>query len=869
MSKNYKFILFFFSLMFMGNVIMAQGSKLSGTITDAATGEKLFGASVSISDLNTGGITNAEGNYSIENLREGTFQVTVSYIGYLTQNKNVKISGSTKLNFALEASSVILGETVVKGTKAVLRETPVAFTEIKGEEIEFRLASRDIPEELATTPSVYSSVQGGASGDANLFVRGFSQRNVAVMINGVPVNDMENKWVYWSNWAGLGDVLEETQIQRGIGASPYSVNAVGGVLNMTTKGVGNNEEFVKFRSEYGTNNRLKNSIAFQKKLASNVSATALFTRRTSDGYAVGTYYKEWTYFFSIGGVFGNHSLQLTGLGSPQEHGQRPGSYAQLTLADWKKYGKDFNYAVGRLRGQWFNEVINNFHKPAFNLDWNWQINKKSVLSTILYYSKGNGYGSATLNGYAQPIITGEYYNYRDYDLVWKNNSTYIDTRYSTTLHRSSKTILVNSVNNHDWYGILSTFKTQLSPELTLNAGIDGRYYIGDHYREVRDLIGGDYYVDNTDKSNPNRMTVVGDKVGYWNDYYIRQFGGFGQLEYKSGAISTFINLSASSQGAQRVDFFIYERDSTSAWQNFMGYTAKTGINFNIDENNSIYGNVGYFSTAPLVGTIFANYSNTVARNAANEKVLGLELGYDLSSRDISVKANAFYTQWVDRALPNISVMNPETGVPEYVNVFGAKQLHKGLELESALKISRSLELRINGSYIDAKYQNNVSAVISPEDNPSATRQVNLYTKGLYVSEFPMQQASIALNYRTQLFSGLNMYINPVYKFTGKYYSYYDPDTRSTPTKDASGNLIDGPQSWILPDANIVDFHVGFTYYLTDFFVKKINLNFHVFNLFNNPNYIVYGRDGADHTINTSRFFYGQDRWYSVATAFTF
>ena len=58
---------------------------------------------------------------------------------------------------------------------------------------------------LNTTPSVYATQQGGGGGDARINVRGFNQRNVAVMINGVPQNDMENGWVYWSNWDGVAD----------------------------------------------------------------------------------------------------------------------------------------------------------------------------------------------------------------------------------------------------------------------------------------------------------------------------------------------------------------------------------------------------------------------------------------------------------------------------------------------------------------------------------------------------------------------------------------------------------------------------------------------------------------------------------------
>ena len=36
------------------------------------------------------------------------------------------------------------------------------------------------------------------------------------MINGIPVNDMENGWVYWSNWDGVADATTSIQLQKGV-----------------------------------------------------------------------------------------------------------------------------------------------------------------------------------------------------------------------------------------------------------------------------------------------------------------------------------------------------------------------------------------------------------------------------------------------------------------------------------------------------------------------------------------------------------------------------------------------------------------------------------------------------------------------------
>ena len=115
------------------------------------------------------------------------------------------------------------------------RKTPVAVSTIKEAVIVEKLGNQEFPEVLNTTPSVYATKAGGGFGDSRINVRGFDQRNTAVMINGVPVNDMENGAVYWSNWAGLSDVTSAMQVQRGLGSSKLAIASVGGTINILTK----------------------------------------------------------------------------------------------------------------------------------------------------------------------------------------------------------------------------------------------------------------------------------------------------------------------------------------------------------------------------------------------------------------------------------------------------------------------------------------------------------------------------------------------------------------------------------------------------------------------------------------------------------
>ena len=139
-----------------------------------------------------------------------------------------------------------------------------------------------------------------------------------------------------------------------------------------------------------------------------------------------------------------------------------------------------------------------------------------------------------------------------------------DADYVADEYRS-KAIIRASVNHHDWYGVISTFKyDQVIPNLNLTAGIDARSYKGIHYREVVNLLGGDYYVDfsdDNDVTNADKVKRIGDKVAYHNIGYNSWFGGFVQGEYSMDDLTGFVSAAGSNTTYQREDFFNYTDDS--------------------------------------------------------------------------------------------------------------------------------------------------------------------------------------------------------------------------------------------------------------------------------------------------------------------
>jgi hypothetical protein len=776
---------------------------------------------------------------------------------------------------------------------------------------------------LNETPGVYASMQGGGSGDSRVNVRGFNQRNVAVMINGVPVNDMENGWVYWSNWDGLADVTQNIQVQRGLGTSNLSIPSIGGTINIITSAANAKPGF-KVKQEFGNDRFLKSTLTYNTGILDNgVAFSASIVKKTADGYIDGTWTDAWSYFFTLNKSFGNHNFDITWLGAPQQHGQRDGSNDQ-TFDTWKNsYGGNLrtnsayngsydasgagwgyvsaaNYNIARINQnrpesldglasalfgsiQTANEIdgkyvinnrVNYYHKPVYSLNWYWDIADKTNLSTVLYYSNGFGGGTGALNStgslnggnvkYINPKLRSDY-TYDWDDMIWYNSygdglweDTEVDpaqTRWNegkpydlrySDVEKRSKYILRSSVNQHNWYGVISTFSREFADNYKVSFGIDARSYKGIHYREVTSLLGGDYYVDKADKNDKtpaDRMKRVGDKLGYYNLGFNRWVNGYGQLEYAGDPVSAFVSGSVSSTRYQRRDYFNYEfgdpkMDSDPA--SFTGGALKTGVNYNFDDKNNVFVNLGYLSTAPIFDNVYLNYVNDINPDANNEKVLAFEGGYGYTGSRFGVRANAYYTSWQDKAIVR-------TRDALVYNIPGLDALHTGVELDfSAILLEN---LRLNGalSFGNWKWKNDVVASVVPDNEPTADPySIAVYADGIHVGDAP--QTQFVLSPEWQPVDGL--FISPVMKYFARHFADFDPASRTDSNNREDSYQIDG--------FALFDLHASYK-----FSRVPMKLNLHVLNLFD-KDYVTEATDGSSHTASDVQVFYGFGRTFNTS-----
>ena len=219
------------------------------------------------------------------------------------------------------------------------RVTPVAASTIKGSEIQKKIGTQDITMTLVNTPSVYVAGQAGGYGDSRIAVRGFEQDNTAYMLNGQPINGMEDGKMYWSNWSGMNDVASVVQIQRGLGASKLAISSVGGTVNFVMNsndvrqggfiyaGVAN-DDYLKTTYSYNTG-----------KSDDGWATSFLLTHWQGDGYNEGSYGQGQTYFLSVGKEINEkHSLNFLLTGAPQWHDQN----FSKSISQYLEYGRKYN-----------------------------------------------------------------------------------------------------------------------------------------------------------------------------------------------------------------------------------------------------------------------------------------------------------------------------------------------------------------------------------------------------------------------------------------------------------------------------------------------------------------------------------------------
>ena len=767
------------------------------------------------------------------------------------------------------------------------RKTPVAVSTIKEAQIIERLGNQEFPEILKSTPSIYAAKGGGGFGDGRMNIRGFDTNNTAVMINGVPVNGMEDGAVYWSNWLGLSDVTSAMQIQRGLGSSKLAIASVGGTVNIITRAADKKREG-NVTVGVGNDGYLKTLFSYNTgKSATGWSTSFLMSRTAGNTYIDASEFEAYNYYFALGYQKGDHDFQFTFTGAPQWHMQN----FQTKISDFIKYGngvdepnRRYNSNWGYLNGDVMSQSINFYSKPVMSINWDWKISEKSKLSTVGYASWGRGGGTGVIGSInntsinSLPKTTEGLIRFDDIvawnqgqNVVWNPNvanNTGINKVNATPgiATRTNGLARRASINSHDWYGLLSNFQHKINDNWNYSAGIDLRYYYGYHPGVLTDLWGNTKYIEGDNmNSSPYDVTFVQNPkpsanpfaaaVKDKNQIVYRNYDGevlwggvFGQLEYSNEKISAFIQGSASEQGYKRIDNWL--KDGTlqqgqavnqkTSTKYLFGFNAKAGANYNINEQHNVFANVGYYEKQPLFNSVYnspltdgraTGNQQIVNPLLTNEKISSAELGYGFRSGIFNANVNLYYTSWKDRynRFTGITVPNPAGGNYNrpFANLTGIHEIHMGIEFEGTIKATDYLSFNAMFSIGDWKYKGNAQGNLYDENGTpimlNGKTDVEFALDKVKVSD--AAQTTAALGFTVKPIKNLSVFGNWNY-----YDNYYGLINFSDVYVQLNGNITNNGKKGALeyPSYNLFD--VGLSYGINLNNGHKIVLTGNVYNL---------------------------------------
>ena len=876
---------------------------VSGVVIDGETNQPLLGANVLIKGTSIGASSDIDGKFTLKTSQtQGT--LVFSYVSFENKEVPFRISnGKAFVRVVLQPDAQSLEEVVVTGSAlmdiAQERKTPVAVSTIRASEIVEKLGNQEFPELLNRTPSVYATKSGGGYGDSKINLRGFSSQNIAVMVNGMPVNDMETGKVYWSNWSGIADVTSAMQVQRGLGASKLAIASIGGTINIVTK-ASDMPESGTVSLAIGNDGYNKELVAYNTgKTKSNWSTSLLLSRTSGSMYADGTKFQGYNYYFALGYTPSEkHSFQFMITGAPQWHNQRR---YEISIADYLKYGSDgkpnrkYNSQWGYHNGEEYALYVNAYHKPVAMLNWDWNMDSSSTLNTVVYASLGRG-GGAKLDDRNISAYRNQDTGLFDIDRLVQDNA-------AASLVKNYR---LKDVNSHDWYGILSNFNHKLNEHWSFNTGIDARYYKGYHYVVVNDLLGGKYVSDLSNKNlttarqiyntvdiSPNynpfnsRLDPLEDRISYSSNGEVYWGGIFGQVEYSSKKLSAFAQWSSSVQGFQRVDDFLKEgtlaltgkpetaMKTTTGYKTITGYNLKGGLNYNINEYHNIFFNAGYYSKQPLAAAVYPNHKNFLNPNLQNEKILGLEAGYGLKYNGLNVGLNVYRTSWKDRYERKDN--QKDTDNTRYmVELEGLQEIHQGVEVEANYRINDYVKLNGMFSLGDWYYKGNATARTFLSDNNEEYTIKSQQALGNTTNQFTTYLDNTKVGETAQLTANLGVTVNPIknlkfdlnWQYVNDLYAKLDVNTFSNKTSAEKGVLK-------LPSYNLFDLGASYKFNIAE--KKTLSLLVNVNNLLDT--YYIAESSTNIHATNTSvtykgvdvnnRVFFGYGRTWNVALKYNF
>lgn len=783
---------------------------------------------------------------------------------------------------------------IKKDSLNVTFEVPVFNTsaDISGSES----GQQDVVGLLQASKDIFNQFAGGQWSVAQFKLRGYTQTEQQISVNGIGISNLENGSSSWSNWGGLNDVTRFTETRFGLGAGRYNFAGPGGYTNIDSRA----SVFKKnTRFSYSYSNRIfRNRLMFTHSTGptnNGWSLTFSFSSRTGNEVNLpGTYFKASSFYVSVGKIFrSKHALNLSAFVAPTEQGRVNASTKETyELSGSNYYNSAWGYQNGKIR----NANVSRNLLPTFILNDTYSPNKNSRLSTSLSYNFGKTKSSGiNFNNALNPrpdyyaylpsyyYLNGDTATGNERVSQWQTDVNARQINWDQLIHlnqanlysdphiigqnpNTSETraryILENRVSEIRNFGFNSVY-TLRKDHIVWSLGANGNFYKVKKYKEVEDLLGASFWIDvdqfaeglgvdesvqQNDIDNPNRKVRKGEKFGYNYALNIRRSELWSQLEYNSKKTEIYLSGTIGNYSVEREGFvangkFPENSKGKSEKLNFFNPGIKAGLTYKVSGRHFIKFNALLQKRAPQANHLFVSPDtrNEIISNPGNETIFSGDLSYIVQYPKLKFRITGYYTE-----IKNQTWLRSywHDSYNTFVNVImkGVNITYQGLEL--GLEKNLNAKHSIQGALALGQYfYSNRPTLEAWQDNNSTMlfSERPVYLMNYKPGNNAQTAAGVGYRYngKRYWFAGLN------FNYCGNIYTEINPERR---TSEATEKYLDSESELAkeiitqekLPAFYYVNLNAGKMWRIKKKYQLQLSLSIN--NLFNNKNILVSGTE---------------------------
>ena len=643
--------------------------------------------------------------------------------------------------------------------------------------------------------------------------RGYDADAFGTYMNGVPMENLDNGFTPFGLWGGLNDVLRNRDATLGLRPTGYAFGDFGGIMAIDVRASKQRKQTIVGYS--AANRTYENLVKFSHSTGMSKTGWAFTVagsgRWSDEGFIEGTYFRGASGFLAVDKrINSRHLLSAVAMASPTESGRS--TWAVQEMLDISG-NQNYNPLWGMQNGKKRNSSVAKVFQPVFILTHDWKLNDKMSLVTAGAYI----YGKRSVSGidwYNAADPRPDYYRYlpsyqldtvvklqtlfalqNDVDRRQINWGALYNTNYiSNETIKDANGIQGNNVTGKRSHYIVEdrvtytnrlNFNTVLtaavSEHFDFNAGGSYQYQKNKYYKEVNDLLGGEFYVDinqfaerdfrgNTDAiqndlNNPNRILRKGDKFGYNYDIDIKKAAVWAQGIFKFRKINFFLAAEHSYTtfnriGNARVGLFPNNSYGKSASQNFYNYAFKGGITYKIDGRNYIFANGSHLTRAPFFDNsyIAPRTRDFVQDNLTSERIQTAEAGYLMNAPNVKLRLTGYFTE-IANAMNVLTFYDEQyTNFVNYA-LRNIGRRHYGLELGAEAKVYKGLSVNAAANVGRYYYTTRQKATVTLDNSASVlAKDVTVYSKNFRVAT-PQEAYTVGFYYRDPHFWTLSANVN--------------------------------------------------------------------------------------------------------------